>query len=614
MYKRLFAGERYATIKSVKYVNKALTREVKRNSGALLSVLGLMFLIVGFDVIAPWPFKILIDNVLSNEVIDPAGILGFLHSLFPSRDLLGFFAVFVYFSSTFGLALVEYVKSVYTKRVIKNLIAEFSKEAFKNLQTLAIGFYNKQKIGDYIYRLGYDVSALGELIEDGVLPLIISFLYLAVTITIMVLIDVNLAILSIAFLPFLTYGLYSFNKRVAHATKRSEFFNSLTFSFIEETLTHLKIIQAFSQEENKAKAFDSRIDESLYSDSIMYRLDFLLSLLVALVIALSYSVVMLYGIHAVFAGTLTTGLLIVFIFYLDNLTTPILSIIYSVTALREAWTKIGRMEDFFSTKSHLDYHKGKVSVLTGTDIKFENVTLLGDDEKKILDSLSFTIEAGKSTVIFGASGSGKTSLTNLIMRFIDKPSSGRILVGGTPIDEYDIEVLRSFIGYVPQEITLFDDTIRNNIVFGNKHHTVERLERAAKKAGVTDFVKRLPGGYDFPVGAAGGLLSGGQRQRIMLARALMKEEAPILIFDETFSALDVKTRQEVLHTVSDFAKNKTSIFISNVFDIITAAENIVVLSHGKLLYSGPAHRLPKEISLFKMISESEPAVIEDSAL
>jgi ABC-type multidrug transport system fused ATPase/permease subunit len=599
-------------MKSVKYVNRELSREIKRNSGALLSVLGLMFLIVGFDVIAPWPFKILIDNVLSTEVIDPAGILGFLHSLFPSRDLLGFFAVFVYFSSTFGLAIVEYMKSVYTKRVIKNLTADFSKEAFKNLQTLAIGFYNKQKIGDYIYRLGYDVSALGELIEDGVLPLIISSLYLVVTITIMVLIDMKLAILSIAFLPFLTYGLYSFNKRVAHATQRSEFYNSLTFSFIEETLTHLKIIQAFSQEENKSKAFDRHIDESLYSDSVMYRLDFLLSLLVAIVIALSYSIVMLYGVHAVFAGTLTTGLLIVFIFYLDNLTTPILSIIYSVTSLRESWTKISRMEDFFSTKSHLDYHKGKVMELTGTDITFEHVTLFGDEGKKMLDNLSFTIEAGKSTVIFGASGSGKTSLTNLIMRFIDKPSAGRILIGGTPIEDYDIEMLRRFIGYVPQEITLFDDTIRNNIVFGNKMYSADRLERAAQKAGVTGFVKRLPGGYDFPVGASGGLLSGGQRQRIMLARALMKEEAAILIFDETFSALDVKTRREVLHTVSKFSKDKTSIFISNVFDIITAAENIIVLSHGKLLYSGPARRLPKEISLFKMISEGEPAITEES--
>jgi len=590
----------------VKYVHKALYREVRNSTWSLLAVLGLMLLIVGFDIIAPWPFKILIDNVLSDAPADTLGFFGFLHTLFPSRDLLGFFAVFVYFSSTFGLALVEYAKSFFTKRVIKNLIANFSKAAFQNLETLAIGFYNKQKIGDYIYRLGYDVSALGELIEEGLLPLIIAFLYLGTTITIMVLINAQLALLSIAFLPFLTYGLYSFNKRVASATKRSEYFNSLTFSFIEETLTHLKIIQAFSQEKNKAKAFDRRIEESLYSDSVMYRLDFLLSLLVGLAIALSYSIVMLYGIHAVFAGTLTTGLLIVFIFYLDNLMTPILSIIYAVTYMREAWTKINRMEDFFSTKSHLDYHQGPVTELTGTDITFEHVTLMGDDEKKILDRLSFTIEAGKSTVIFGASGSGKTSLINLIMRFIEKPSRGRILVGSTPIDEYDIEKLRGNIAYVPQEITLFDDTIKNNIVFGNRHHSRERLEEAARKAGVTDFVKRLPGGFDFQVGEAGGLLSGGQRQRIMLARALMKEEAPILVFDETFSALDVRTRKEVLHTVSEFSKDKTTIFISNVFDVINVAENIVVLNHGKLLFSGPAHRLPKEISLYKMISESEP--------
>jgi ABC-type multidrug transport system fused ATPase/permease subunit len=595
----------------VRQVNKILYREIILNFWSLFIVILLMLLIVGFDVISPWPFKILIDNVLAAQPFESGSPLAFLHNLFPSRDLLGFFAVFVYFMSTFALTLVEYIHSAFTKRVIRNLTADFSKAAFKNLQTLAIGFYSKQKIGDYIYRLGYDVSALGELIEDGLLPMLTSALYLLVTVSIMLLIDVRLTLLSIMALPFLVLGLYGFNKRVSSVTKRSEHFNSATFSFIEETLKHLKVIQAFSQEQNKSATFDRRIETTLTSDIAVFKLDFLISLLVGIVIAVSYSIVMLYGIQAVFSGTLTTGLLIVFIFYLDNLTTPILSLIYAVTVIRQTYTKISRMEEFFSTKSHLEYHRpGARRNLAGSGIRFENVTLAGAEGKKILKNISFTIEAGKRTAIFGASGAGKTTLINLIMRFVDKPSHGRILIGGVPIDEYDIKTLRDSISYVPQEITLFDDTIRNNIVFGNQHHGLDRIHRAAKRA-AADFIHKLPGGYNFKVGESGGFLSGGQRQRLMLARAFMKEEAEILIFDETFSALDVKTRADVLKTVHTFSEGKTTLLISNIFDVITAAENIIVLSHGNLLYSGPAKRLPKEISLYKMIAESEPEGTEE---
>jgi ABC-type multidrug transport system fused ATPase/permease subunit len=587
-------------------VNKILKKEITANRWPLFLVLIMMLLTIAFEIIAPWPFKILIDNVLSDNPIEPGTFLAFLHTLFPSRDLLGFFAVFIYFSSTFALSLLEYLRAVYSKQVIKSMTADFSKAAFKNLQSLAIGFYNKQKIGDYIYRLGNDVSALGELIEDGVLPFSISILQLAVTIGIMSLISIKLTFMALAALPFLAYGLYSFNRRLTGATKRSEFLSSATFSFIEEALNHLKIIQAFSQEDQSSKDFNHRIDKSLQGDVLVYRLDFLLTLLVGMVIAISYSVIMLYGIRAVFAGTLTTGLLVVFIFYLDNLTTPIITLIYASTAMRSAHIKIMRMEEFFAKKSHLDYQTGGINKITDSDIRFEHVTLLGDEGKRILSNVSFTIEAGKRTVIFGGSGSGKTSVSNLLMRFIDKPSHGHVLIGKHPIDAYNLKSLRDAIAYVPQEITLFNESIKDNIVFGNKHHSIERVKRAARLADAEDFINKLPGKYDFSVGEGGTYLSGGQRQRLMLARALMKEEAGILIFDETFSALDVKTRKRVLDNVYNFSEGKTSIIISNIFDVITAADNIIVLNRGRLLFSGPAHRLPKEISLYNMIMENEP--------
>lgn len=589
-------------------INKILTAEIRKNFWVLILIIFLMGAVASLDAIAPWPFKILIDNVLAPNPIEGSDLIAKILHIFPTRDLLGFFAVFVFFGSNFLLAIVDYLKAVAAKYVVKRSTTSFSKRAFRNLENLAIGFYRKQEIGDYIYRLSYDVSALGVLLEDGLIPFVTSLLYLFITACIMFYIDVRLTLLSFTALPFLVFGLYSFNTHITKETKRSEFFNSAAFSFIEEALTHLKIIQAFSQEKRESKAFDEKIETSVGSELLVNRLDLLLTLLVAVIIAVSYSVIIVYGIHGVFAGTLTTGLLIVFMFYLDNLTNPILSLIYAAVAIKESYVKVTRMDDFFNSRLKLE-HSGTLKELHVPSIHFDHVTLVGKEGRKILDDLSFEIEAGKRTVIFGANGSGKTSVINLIMRFVENPTSGRVLVGGRNIKDYDIEALRERIAYVPQEITLFNDTIKHNISFGHPHSSMAEIHTAAGLACADEFIKKLPGGYQFKVGEAGNFLSGGQRQRLMLARALLKQNAEILLFDETLSALDVKSRARVTENIYKFSEGKTAAIVSNIFSVVSAADNVIVLNRGKLLYAGRSSKLPKEISLYNMLLEDEPARI-----
>ncbi len=590
----------------MRLINRVLLQEIKHNFLQLFLVLLLILLAVSFDVISPWPFKILIDNVLSTNPLSPSWNvfhLDFIQRIMDSRYLLGFVAVFLYFFSTFSLTIVEYMKSIVNKKTIRNLISNFSKNSFKNLESFAIGFYKDQQIGDFIYRLSYDVSAIGDFMEDGIIPLITSTFYLGITLAIMFYIDRGLTLISFAVLPFLAFGLYFFNLNITTATKHSEFLNSAMFSFIEEALTHLKIIQAFSQEKRQAHTFNRRTDISLSSDVNLFRLDFLLTLLVGVIIAISYSVIILYGIKEVFLGTLTSGLLIVFIFYLDNLTNPILSIIYAVTAAKQSYAKIIRMNDFFAQGHHLS-NSGLVKKITDPTIKFQHVTL-NIKGSKILQNASFEIEPGKKTVIFGVSGSGKSSIVNLILRFVAKPNSGKIFIGGIDIQNYDIKSLRSNIAFVPQEITLFDDTIFNNIAFGNPLATKKDIRKAAEMAGAHEFISRLPDSYNFMVGEGGNLISGGQRQRLMLARAFLRKDAKILLFDETLSALDVKTRKEVIKNIYEFSQNKTTIIVSNVFDVVKLSDNVIVLNRGKVIYSGPNHKLSREVSLYKMILKSQ---------
>src|SRR5258708_1054297 len=473
----------------MKVINRILNKELASNWLPLLGVVLLVLVKVSLEAVQPWPFKILIDNVVNANVVEPGNMLNdYLLRFKP--EILGFIAVFVYFASTSIFSVVEYIHSITAKKVIRKITADFSRTAFANLESIAIGYFNKQQIGDFIYRLSYDVSALGELLEEGLIPIVTSVLYLLVTSVIMFYISVKLTLLAFVALPLLTYGLYFFNSRLNRATVRSESFNSAAFSFIEEALTHLKIIQAFSQEKRELKKFGEKIDPSLRTATLVFRLDFLLTLFVGIVIAISYSLVILYGIQSVFAGTLTTGLLVVFILYLDNLTYPIVSIIYAASAVKQSYIKVMRMDDFFKKKSHPDF-SGTQKHMTDTTILFDRVTLFGDNGGKILDNVSFEIKPGSRTALFGMNGSGKTTTINLLMRFIEKPSTGNIYIGGVNLLDYDIQSLRDAITYIPQEITLLDDTILNNIALGsNKKVPLAELKTAPKPPRAPPYLKR----------------------------------------------------------------------------------------------------------------------------
>jgi ABC-type multidrug transport system fused ATPase/permease subunit len=583
----------------MRLIDKVIISELRTHSLKLIFVLFIMLLAAGLELLIPWPFKILIDNVLGDVPL--SGFFGnALSYLFHTPYALGLFAILLYFLSMLLSSVFEYFRSVMTKKVIENIVAHFSKRAFKSLESLSVGFYNEQQIGDFIYRLSYDVSALGSFLEDGLLPLLTSLLHLLLAIVIMYFIDIKLTFLALISLPVLTLGLYIFNSHIREATVLSEKFNSSTFSFIEEALNHFRIIQGFSQQKREAQRFNQKVDTMVKAEFRLFHLGFLLSFVVGIIVAISYSLVIFFGMSAVFAGTLSTGLLIVFIFYLDNLTNPILSIVSNVASIREAYTKIRRMEDFFTTEKNVEA-TGTRKMLRGHDIRFESVSTQKNDSKKILKNVSFTLEEGKCTAILGISGSGKTSIMDLIMRFTDKPEKGRVLIGGIDITLFDVDAVRKVISYAPQDISLFDDTVYNNILFGNPKATKKEIKDAVYIADAEDFINRLPGKYQFNVGEGGTFLSGGQKQRLMLVRALLRKHASIFLFDEVFSALDVKTRMVVLGRLQEVFKGKTVILISNVFDVVKQADNVIVLNKGEVIFTGKSSSLPKEVSLYKLL-------------
>ncbi len=583
----------------MKFIDRIIYKEVKPHSSRLFFVLFLMLLIVGFEVLSPWPYKFLIDNVLGSEPLTTDAVGNLLVKWLHDPVAIGFFVVFLYFITEMLLSVFEYFQSITMKRVIRDIVFDFSKAAFTSLETFNIGFYRQQSIGDYIYRLSYDVNALGEYIEDGILPIITSTLYLVVTTTIMFLINTKLTLLSLAALPFLTIGLYFFNKRLNTATTYSERWNSAVFSYIDQALNQLRIIQAFNQEKRSGKKFASKLHTSLEGEIHMHRLNFLFDLLVGVIIALTYSIIIANGITDVHTGVITTGLLIVFIFYLDNLTSPILSIILATSMLKQTHVKISRMHDFFAKKSLLADH-GSITQVVNSGISFRNVTLRSEQNAPILKNVTFSLDENTLTVLIGVSGSGKSSIISLIPRLINEPNEGAIFLGNHTLTEYSVKSLREAISYTPQDIILFNDTIYNNIAFGNPDANMHDVIAAAKLACAHEFIEKHPKKYDFMVGEGGNFLSGGQRQRILLARSFIKP-ARIVILDEPLSYLDIETRSQVWENIQEYAKKKTVIIVTNIVDVISKADQVIVINEGRIIHAGKHSELLKHPKYYNLL-------------
>lgn len=585
----------------MKQMNRIIIKEVYSHVGQLGLILFLIFLTVGLEAVSPWSFKILLDNVLGGDSLDTATYLGRFLSHFTTREALGFFIILMYCLVNMMVTVTEYLSGIITKKLNITIINNFSRKAFDNLATMAPGYYRQQEIGDYIYRLSYDVSALGSLIENGLLPLITNVLFLLTTSVILFFISKSLALVALCILLPLSLVLWICNRRLSIVSERSETANSTLFSFIQEVLSQLKIIQAFNRQKDKSVAFGHRQDTALSEELNVTGLTLLLDLLIGVVVSVGYAVVIIYGIHSVFIGSISTGLLIVFIFYLDNLTSPVMSVMSALASIQEDYVKVIRLNDFFTKKFQALDSGIKTDIFDAT-ITFDHVTVRSSEGSMILNDVCCTIPAGKKTVIVGVSGSGKTTMINLLLRFIE-PTSGRILFNKTSISDFTLDSLRAATAYVPQEIVLFNDSIKNNITFGYKA-TPHEIKTAVESAAADHFIKRLPGGFSFKVGEGGSSLSGGQRQRVMLARAFLKQSAQILILDEPISALDVKTRKIIMDNLDYTIQGKTTIIVSNIMEIIGQADHTIVLNEGKIIYNGKSKNIIDESHLTKLILES----------
>jgi ATP-binding cassette, subfamily B, multidrug efflux pump len=537
-----------------------------------LSVL-LLLLVSASELVGPYLVKIGIDKYISKG---NAGGLPLLAALYVFSLLMAF--------------LLRYWQVYLMNKTGQQVMADLRMEIFSHLQRLSISFFDRNPVGRLLTRVTNDVEVLNELVTSGVVAIFGDIFTLVGIAVILLAMNHRLAMVVFTVVPFIFVATMIFRKnvRIAYSMVRARI--ARLNAFLQETLSGMRIVQAFAREQRSMAQFD-RLNAShleAYLKSVYYHSVFfpVMELLGAVALAL----IVWYGGGRALQGTLTIGALVAFLQYAQRFFRPITDLSEKYNTMQAAMASAERIFDLLDAKPeikdatspvHIGRAKGKV--------EFANVTFSYDRGETVLNNVSFKVEEGETLAIVGATGAGKTTLMSLLSRFYEL-QEGSIRMDGVDIREIPEMELRNNIAIVPQDVFLFSATIENNLSLGKAGLTREQIVEAARKVQADEFISRLPHGYDEEVGERGISLSAGQRQLISFARALLHEPR-ILILDEATSSVDPETEYRVKEALRSLLSGRTSIVIAHRLSTIRSADRIIVLHKGSIKEEGTHEEL-----------------------
>ncbi len=449
-------------------------------------------------------------------------------------------------------------------------------EIYSHYQTLDAAFYKQNTTGDLMNRISEDVGKVRMYTGPAIMYLINTLATVIIVVAFMIKINWQLALLVFAPLPFLSFIIYKvsdiINKR---STVVQQELSKLT-TVVQETFSAIRVIKAYAREAYYIEDLESKSQNYKKQNIRLTLIEAFFHPVMTLMVGLSVIATVWFGSHLVIDKTIEPGNITEFIFYVYKLTWPFATLGWVTSLIQRAAASQTRINEFLTTTSKV-INTPLITHHINGKIEFKNVDFKYEDSGiQALSNLSFVIEKGKTLGIKGQVGTGKSTIANLITRLYDV-TNGSILIDDKPIQHYDIHALRRSIGYVPQEVFLFSDTIKNNIAFSvNESYTDDEIIQAAKDAGVYENIMSFPEGFDTVVGERGVTLSGGQKQRISIARAIISKPQ-ILIFDDCLSAVDVETEDLILNNLKRIMKDKTTIIISHRDSALRNADNVIEL-------------------------------------
>lgn len=465
---------------------------------------------------------------------------------------------------------------------------DLKNEIYKHYQKLDFAFFRRNNTGDLMSRATEDVNQVRNYLGPAIMYAINTIVLSIMVIYAMYDVNARLATYALIPIPILSAVILFVNKIINKRSEKIQKQLARLASFVQENFAGIRVIKTYNREKFKMDSFEN--ESTIYRNTALslVKVQAVFFPLILLLIGLSTIITIYVGGLEVAKGTITAGNIAEFIIYVNQLTFPAMSLAWVTSLIQRASASQKRINEFLNTESPIINGETK-KTLTG-DLKVDNISFTYPETGiQAIKDLSFHIPAGKTLAIIGKTGSGKSTLANLLLRMFDI-DRGTIKYDDTPIAKLDFQDLRQQTGFVPQEVFLFSDTISNNIAFGLDHFTQEQVEQAAKDAAVYDNIMSFDQGFETSVGERGITLSGGQKQRVSIARALIKEPK-ILIFDDCLSAVDTKTEEQILSSLSRIMKGKTCVFIAHRVSTIKNADKIIVLDQGKIAEEGSHEEL-----------------------
>ena len=573
---------------------------------AFVFALAQVIFISALELLKPWPLKVVIDHVLTGTAVPRE----FAQTL-PSQNLLllacvGLIVVYLLLG---GLRIVNDYTTI---RIGQKMVNDLRRDLYAHIQRLSLSFHHRRQVGDLLYRLTSDTYAIQTITMNGLFPVLCSLTLFAGMLLVMIRLDPLLTFLALIVCPILAVLVTISPLRgwlVASATHMHQQKSSV-FSIVQWAIPAIRVIQAFTKEEEEHRRFMAQSQKSLKADLNFYLLQGFYSGAVSVVIAIGTAAVIWIGARHVLAGSLTIGGLIVFTSYLTSLYGAIDSISQAYGSIEGAKVSLQRVFEILEEESDLK-EGSRVFPASGAkgEVAWSSVSFQYTPGQPVLRHVDLHVRPGQKVAIVGRTGAGKSTLLSLLARFYD-PRSGQVTIDGIDIREFQIKSLRRQIAMVLQPPLVFPLTIRENLTYGRPEATEEEIVNAARLARIHDSIVSFPKGYDTVVGEQGATLSEGEKQRLTIARAILFN-APILILDEPTSSVDAETEALIMEGLQELTAGRTTFIIAHRLSTVRQADLIVVVRGGKIVEQGTFDELMRQRGDFAKLYRTQFSAQEE---
>jgi len=545
----------------------------------LVVLLIVSLLAVPMTLVFPLPIKLLVDSVLDSQPLP-----GYL-SVFVGMQVSKTFALWLAIGILMTAAVLTYLQNLvnvwYSNKVGNRMTLDVRTRLFRQMQRLSVAYHDTVGAADSAYRTLNDAPMLRSFGIDSLIPLATSILSLSAMILVMVFLDWQLALIALLVSPLMFLLTFVFRPRIRAGWRKFRASESAAMAVAQESLGASRLVKSYGQEDRKNKELVSHYDASL-SASLRVQVDSAVySLLVGILTAAGLAAVLYIGIGHVQLGVLTLGSLLVVNYYVTQLYGPLRNVGQSILDIQMSLTGVERYRAVLDEKPDVPESPNALPLARAKGrVEFRNVSFEYTKDHSVLHDVSFELPSGDRLGVVGPTGSGKTTLSTLLLRLFD-PIAGSITLDGVDLRDYSLADLRNQYAVVHQETVLFSTSVAENIRFARPNATMDEVIAAARAAKAHDFITNLPNGYETLVGERGMKLSGGERQRISLARAFLKD-APILILDEPTSSLDVHTESAILDTIRELMRGRTTLMIAHRPSTLRDCNMILVLEEGRV--------------------------------